>query len=116
MMLAPITRHSGGTVRALVVWAVIAAAVAAVLQALLVAFGLHVPTWALVALPAVAACVAFLFAGRRRAVRLQRERLARSGRPRRPEAVETRRMRRGSTDAGDLALVRIHVDDGALER
>jgi hypothetical protein len=102
-------------VRALVVLAVVAAAVVAALEAVLVVFGPHVPTWTLVALPIAAACVAFLSAGRRRAVRMQRRRRARSARPRRPESAETGRMRRTLPEAGDLALVRINADDGALE-
>jgi hypothetical protein len=103
-------------VRALVVWAVVAAAVVAGLEVLLVTFGPHVPSWTLVALPIAAGCVAFLFAGRRRAVRLRRQRRARSAGARRLEAAETGRMRRTPSDDATLALVRIHADGGALER
>ena len=101
--------------RALVVWAVVAAAVIAGLEALLVAFGPHAPTWTLIALPIAAGCVAFLFAGRRRAVRLQRQRHARSGRPRRPEMADARRTGRTPASAHDHVLVPIRADDGALE-
>ena len=102
--------------RALIVWAVVAAAVVAGLEALLVAFGPHVPAWTLVALPYAAACAAFLFAGRRRAVRLQRKRLAMSGRSRKPEVVVARRFERTPSGARDHVLVPIRADDGALER
>lgn len=99
--------------RTLVVWAAVAAAVVAGLEALVVILGSHVPVWSLVALPIAAGCVAFLLAGRRRAVRLQRERRAGSGRPRRPEAAETGEIRRVLPDARDHVLVPLRADDGA---
>jgi hypothetical protein len=103
-------------VRVLVAWAVAAAAVVAGLEALTVVFGWHVPVWTLVALPCVAACAAFLIAGRRRAVRLQRERRARHGRPRRPGVTGARKMGGAPSGARDHVLVPIRADDGALER
>lgn len=102
--------------RTLVVWAVAAAAVVAGLEALFVALGLDAPVWAVVALPCAAACAAFLFSGRRRAVRLRRERRARASRARRPEVGDTPRSPRAPSGTGDLALVQVQADAGALER
>jgi membrane protein implicated in regulation of membrane protease activity len=103
--------------RGLLTAAALAAGVVAVLEAILViGLGWHLPSWALVVIPCVAALAAFLTAGRLRAIRRQRRRRARTTQHHGHGERERVVREIDPSGARELEFIPVHAEDGGYQR